>query len=110
MARFETHERVLAAIAARLALPEAAMPPKASMTPQTVPRRPTKGAPLTAVERMIIWDSSRREDSPTARSIAACTERIWAGVMRSAYFKRDLKVSSTSVDPSTWKQSSSQPA
>ncbi|NDD57467.1 MAG: radical SAM protein, partial [Verrucomicrobia bacterium] len=62
------------AMAARLAWPAWAMPLNASITPQTVPSSPRKGAPLTAVARMMRLDSSRSDSSPTARSMAERTE------------------------------------
>src|SRR5262245_66092059 len=67
------------AIATRLGEPDSATPVNASITPQTVPSKPRKGEPLTAVASKIICDSSESAVSPTARSIAAFTEPICAG-------------------------------
>ena len=88
------------AIAAKLADPAWATPPKVSMTPQTVPSSPRNGAPLTAVASRIICDSRRSAVSPTARSIAVLTTRIWAGDSGGESSSRARKVSSTSWEPS----------
>src|SRR5207302_1439839 len=68
------------AIDTRLGEPASATPVNASITPQTVPSNPRNGEPLTAVASKIICDSSPSAVSPTARSIAALTAPIWAGV------------------------------
>ena len=94
------------AMAARFAEPAAATSPKVSITPQTVPSRPRKGAPLTAVASRIICDSRRSAVSPTARSMAVVTTRICAGEIFGAMSSRARKVSSTSAEPRSWKVSS----
>ena len=98
------------AIAARSGFPAAATPAKVSITPQTVPNNPRNGAPATAVESRIIWLSRARPHSPTARSIVEPTARSCDGLMRPASSRREANVSSTSVEPSRWNNSSSQPA
>ena len=76
------------AMAASEAEPACATPVNVSITPQTVPSKPRNGAPETAVARRIICDSSLRAVSPTARSIALVTTRIWAGLTLSALSSR----------------------
>src|SRR5215471_12457323 len=62
------------AMAVRLAALALAMPEKVSITPQTVPSKPMKGPPATAVERMIMPFSSERAWALAARSRATRTE------------------------------------
>src|SRR5205823_14908565 len=68
------------AIVARFGEPATATAVNVSITPQTVPSNPRNGEPLTAVARRIICDSNPSAVSPTARSIAALTACICAGV------------------------------
>ena len=59
-------------------LPAAAMPQKASMTPQTVPKRPQKGLTLTRVASRPIRVSSSWIWPETSRSSTASMALYWA--------------------------------
>src|SRR5882672_12389636 len=64
------------AIETRFGEPASATPVNASITPQTVPSKPRKGEPLTAVASKIICDSSESAVSPAQMgAVNAAMER-----------------------------------